>query len=212
MKYLLRTALACSAFIPLCLMADTPKGMMLYLSNSAVVNGKEVTTSSAAVFPNDTVQTAKNHARVAYLGADVAVDEDTLIKVGADFVELNQGSLMVMDNNAQIEIHAGDVLIMPADVSPTQFQIRDVNHRLEVIAQKGDLIIKDCRGHRSLAEGKEGKRDDRTKCGAAPPDAKGPLLDTTEAKVAGGVVGAGLLIWLLQGGPSNPTPASPVQP
>ena len=212
MKYLLRAAVAWSVIIPLCLMADTPKGMMLYLSDSAVVNGKQITTSSAAVFPNDTVQTVKNHARVAYLGADVAVDEDTLIKVGADFVQLNEGSLLVMDNNAQIEIHANDVIIMPADVSPTQFQIRDINHHLEVIAQKGNLIIKDCRGHRSLEEGKEGKRDDRAKCGAAPPDAKGPLLDTTEAKVAGGVIGAGLLIWLLQGGPANPTPASPVQP
>ncbi len=193
-------------------MADTPKGMMLYLSDSAVVNGKQVTSSSAAIFPNDTVQTAKNHARVAYLGADVAIDEDTQIKVGDNFVQLNQGSLLVIDNNAQIEIRANDVTIMPADVSPTQFEIRDVNHHLEVIAQKGDLIIKDCRGHRSLAEGKEGKRDDRAKCGAAPPDAKGPLLNMTEAKVAGGVVGAGLLIWLLQGGPSTPAPASPVQP
>ena len=211
MKYLLRFALIFAAFIPLCL-ADTPKGMMLYFNDSAIVNGKKISTNSAAVFPNDTVQTEQNNARIGFLGADVALDQDTLVTVNSDSVKLDHGSLLIVDTNAQIKVHAGDVDIMPADVSPTQFQIRDVDHHLEIIAQKGDLTIKDCRGHRSLAEGKEGKRDDRAKCGGAPPDAKGPILNMTEAKVAGGVVGAGLLIWLLQGGPSTPAPASPVQP
>ncbi|HEY1800672.1 MAG TPA: hypothetical protein VGG46_07030 [Terriglobales bacterium] len=200
-------------FLPSLLLASAPTGMMLYFSDFAIVNGAKTSTNAMAIFANDTVQTEKNNAKIGFTGATVALDQNTLVTTGTDSVRLDHGVLLVVDTATSVAVHAGDVFIVPADVSPTQFEIRDENHKLQIVAKKGDLLIKDCNGSKTLAEGKMRTRDDSAKCKkGAPPGAEGPLLTSKDAEIAGGLAGAGLLIWLAQGGGSNPPPVSPVQP
>jgi hypothetical protein len=205
--------LACLTAIPFSLLADTPKGVMLYVTDSAIVNGAHTSSPSIAVFPDDTVQTQTSKARIGFLGANIALDQDTFVTMGPDFVNLSHGVLLVLDNNNPVAVHAGDVMVMPADTIPTQFEVTHQNGKLRIIAQKGNLLVKDCSGTTVLAEGRQGDRDDSYHCKkGAPPSAKGPIITAKEAEIAGGVAGAGLLIWVTQGGPSTPVPASPVQP
>ena len=205
--------LMCLVMAAVPLLAGTPKGMMLY-GDSAIVNGQKLSMGSSAIFPNDIVQTDSGHARIAFLGATVGLDQGTLILMNSDSVRLDHGGLLVMDTQSPVAVHAGDVLVLPANPTPTQFEIKSQNGKLQIVAQKGNLLIKDCAGTTTLEEGQERKRDDSAHCekGAVPPGALGPILSAKDAEIAGGVVGAGLLIWLLQSQPNQPTPASPVQP
>jgi hypothetical protein len=204
--------LTCLVMATIPLFASTPKGMMLY-GDSVIVNGQKISMGSAAVFPNDIVQTGEGHANVAFVGATVGLDQGTVILMSPDSVRLDHGGLLVVDTQTPVAVHAGDVLVLPANPTPTQFQIKSQNGKLQIVAQKGDLLIKDCSGTTTLQEGQERTRDDSAHCGAgAPAGAKAPILNSKDAEIAGGVVGAGLLIWLLQSQPNQPTPASPVQP
>ena len=205
--------LMCSVMVTIPLLAGTPKGMMLY-SDSATVNGQKISMGSAAVFPNDIVQTASGPAHVAFVGATVGLDQGTLILMNPDSVRLDHGGLLVVDTQAPVSVHAGDVLVAPANPTPTQFEIKSQNGKLQIVARKGNLLIKDCLGTTTLEEGQERTRDDSSHCGkpGVPPGAQAPILNAKDAEIAGGAAGAGLLIWLLQSQPNQPTPASPVQP
>src|SRR5690348_7674246 len=87
----------CLMLMPCTLMADTPPGGTLYVKETATVNGKTVSQSPAAVFPEDIVQTDKSEARIGFLGANVGIDQDTLVTMGTDFVRLKHGSLLIVD-------------------------------------------------------------------------------------------------------------------
>jgi len=57
---------------------------------------------------------------------------------------------------------AGDVTVKPAANAWTEFQVTDVDGRVQIAANKGDLTVQDDKGTTTVAQGTQTTRDDTT--------------------------------------------------
>jgi hypothetical protein len=111
---------------------------------------------------------------------------------------------------------AGDVTVKPASNSWTEYQVTDVNGRMEIAANKGDLTVQDDKGTTTVAQGQQTTRDDtsdtekkkkkrRHGTGAAP--AAGGGIMSSPKVVYGGLAAAGAIgvwVWLQKEPPVSP--------
>jgi len=196
------------AIFPASLMASESGGAMMYVNGSAWVNGSSVVQSSA-VFPGDLVQTKPaSLAKINAAGSSVSVLSDTTVKFESDAVSLDRGGVAVATSKG-LGTRAGEVTVMPAGKSFTEFEVHDVDGKLEILAHKGDLNISDASGTVTLPEGQQTTRyasSDRK--GGAAPAAGGGALDSPIVIGIGLAAIGGLITWVLLQG-SNP--ASPVR-
>jgi len=123
-----------------------------------------------------------------------------------------------------MEAHAGDVTIKPAGNSWTEFQVVDVNGRVQIAANKGDVLVQDDQGTTTVTQGQQTTRDDtndtekkkkkRKRRAGAATAAQGSILSSPYAVYGGlGVVGGvGLWVWLRSEPPmSAACPSNPCQ-
>ena len=120
---------------------------MLYTAGSAWLNGSAVPKSSA-VFSGDLLQTRSDStASIQANGSSVMVMADSLVKFEGPAVEVEHGGVRVTTSKA-LAAHAGDVTIKPAGNSWTEFQVVDVDGRVQIAANKGDLTVQTTRERR----------------------------------------------------------------
>jgi hypothetical protein len=196
---------------------------MLYTNGSAWLNGSEV-PKSAAVFSGDMLQTrADSSASIQSNGSNVMVMADSLVKFETPAVELEHGTVRVTTSRG-LEAHAGDVIVKPASNAWTEFQVKDVDGRVQIAADKGDVTVQDDKGTTTVTQGQQTTRDDtadadkkkkkRRKAAGAAPAAGGGIMSSSAAVYGGlGAVG-GVGIWLLlqHGQPVSPDcPSNPCQ-
>jgi len=197
------------AMFPASLMASESGGAMMYVKGTAWVNGSGVVQSSA-VFPGDLVQTKPaSLAKINASGSSVSVLSDTTMKYESNAVSLDRGSVAVATSKG-LSTHAGEITVTPAANSWTEFEVHDVDGKVQILANKGDLSISDASGTVTLPEGQQTTRyasSDRK--GGAAPAAGGGALDSPIVIGIGLAAIAGLITWVLLQG-SNP--ASPVRP
>ena len=192
---------------------------MLYSHGGTMLNGTAVPRSSA-LFSGDLVQTgADSVANINSTGSTVLVLNDSLIQYEGESLKLEHGGVSISTSKS-MSAHAGDVKISPAEGVLTEFEVRDVDGRVQIAARKGDLSITDQDGTSTLPQGQEttkdesspqsskkGKRQAGPVPGAAPGSA-GAILDSPWVVGIGGGAIIGTTIWvLLQGGAA----ASPTQ-
>jgi hypothetical protein len=215
-----RTVVCLLAFVfPASLFAgDMTPAAMLYSHGGTMLNGSAVPRSSA-LFSGDLVQTgADSVANINVTGSTVLVLNDSLIQYEGDSLKLEHGGVSISTSKS-ISAHAGDIKISPAKGVLTEFEVRDVDGRVQIAARKGDLSITDQDGTSTLPQGQEttkdesspqtnkkGKRQAGPTPGAAPGSA-GAILDSPWVIGIGGGAIIGTTIWvLLQGGqPVSPT-------
>jgi hypothetical protein len=204
------------------MLAGETASAMLYTNGAAWLNGSEV-PKSVAVFSGDLLQTRSDStASIQSNGSNVMVLADSLVKFEGLAVELEHGSVRVTTSRG-LAARAGDVTVKPASSSWTEFQVTDVDGRVQIAANKGDVTVQDDKGTTTVAQGQQTTRDDTTdtekkkkkRRGAGAATGAGGGVMSSTAAIAGGlgaVTGVGVWIWLQQSNPVSPAcPTNPCQ-
>lgn len=208
-KSALTCAMCCllAVTFPLQMFGGETASAMLYTIGSAWVNGSEV-PKTVAMFAGDLLQTRSDStASIQSNGSNVTVMADSLVKFEGPAVEIEHGGVRVTTSRG-MAARAGDVTVKPAANSWTEFQVVDVDGRVQIAANKGDVTVQDDQGTTTVTQGQQTTRDDtseaekkkkkRRRGGAAPPAAQGGIMSSTPV-VYGGLAAigtAGLIIWL----------------
>jgi hypothetical protein len=214
---LLQKILSCIMIIivPAALFAADSGAAMLYSNGTSWLNGSSLPKSSA-IFSGDLVQTAAGSiAKINASGSSLMVLSDSLVQFESSAVTLKHGGVAVSTSKA-MATRAGDVTVTPTASVWTQFDVTDVDGKVQIAARKGDLTIDDGTGATTLAQGQQTTRDEsdtqKTKkqksgAGGAAPAAGGGILNSKVAIGIGVVAVAGVTTWVLlqDGEPASPT-------
>src|SRR5438105_2119134 len=202
------------AVMPASLLGADSGAAMLYANGPAWINGTSVPQSSA-VFPGDLVQTKPDGVvHISATGSTVMILSDSLVKYEGNVVLVEHGAVSVATTKG-MSTRAGEVMVTPASSGWTEFEVRDVNGTVEIMARKGDVSISDGAETTTLPQGQQTTRDDSDKrkkkkrAAGAVSAAAVSAMDSPYAIGVGGAVTGGLLIWVLLQGDN---PASPVDP
>lgn len=201
------------------MLAQEVPSAMLYTHGSAWLNGSPA-PKSAAVFSGDLLQTQpESSASIQSNGSNVMVLASSLVKFeGPTVVEIEHGAVRVTTSR-EMAAHVGDVTVRPVSNSQTEFQVTDVDGRVQIAANKGDLAVQDDKGTTTVTQGQQTTRDDtsdaekkkkkrRRAAGAAP--AAGGGIMSSPAVVYGSLAAAGgVAIWVIT---RSEPPASPSCP
>jgi len=198
--------------------ADQPAAM-LYSHGTALLNGNSMERSSA-LFSGDLVQTnADSVANINATGSSILVLNDSLVQYEGSGLKLEHGGVSISTSKL-LATRVGNVTVSPVSGVWTEFDVRDVDGRVQIAARKGDLSVSDDAGTITLAQGQETTRDDsqqteeqkkkkKKRVAAAYIPATGAIFDSPWAIGIGAGLVAGGTVWaLVQGG----TPASPAKP
>jgi hypothetical protein len=209
-----------AVLVPAQLLAGESASAMLYTNGSAWLNGSEV-PKSAAVFSGDMLQTrADSTANIQAAGSTVMVLADSLVKFQGPAVEIEHGAVRVTTSRG-LAAQAGDVIVKPVSNVWTEFQVTDVDGRVQIAAHKGDLTIQDDKGTTTISQGQETTRDDqgntekkkkRRHGSGAATAAGGGILSSTPVVYGGLAVAGGVGVWLLLRNEPPLSPACPTNP
>jgi len=197
------------------LFAAEQPAAMLYTHGTALLNGNTIARPSA-IFSGDMVETnASSAANINASGSIVLVLNDSLVKYQGEAVNLEHGGVTISTSKL-LATRAGNVMVSPAAGVWTEFEVRDVDGRVEIAARKGDLTISDDRGTSTLAQGQQTTREEtqqeqdnkkkKKKSAAAPAAAGGGALSSPVAIGIGGAAILGVTAWVLV---KSDDPASP---
>lgn len=216
----LRSLVCCllSVLVPAQLLAGESASAMLYTNGTAWLNGGEV-PKTGAVFSGDLLQTrADSTANIQAAGSTVMVLADSLVKFQGPTVEIEHGAVRVTTSRG-LAAQAGDVTVKPVSNVWTEFLVRDVDGRVQIAANKGDLTIQDDKGTTTISQGQQTTRDDtsdngkkkkkRRREGGAAPAAGGGVMSSPYAIYGGVAAAGGVGIWLLL---RDEPPMSPICP
>ena len=198
--------------------ADQPAAM-LYSHGTALLNGNSMARSSA-LFSGDLVQTdADSVANINATGSSILVLNDSLVQYEGSGLKLEHGGVSISTSKL-LATRVGNVTVSPVSGVWTEFEVRDVDGRVQIAARKGDLSVSDDAGTTTLAQGQETTRDDsqqteeqkkkrKKRVAAAYIPATGAIFDSPWAIGIGAGLVAGGTVWaLVQGG----APVSPAIP
>ncbi len=195
--------------------ADQPAAM-LYSHGAALLNGNNIARSSA-IFSGDLVQTnADSVANINATGSSVLVLNESMVQYEGSTLKLEHGGVTVSTSKS-LATRAGNVTVSPSSAVWTEFEVRDVDGKVQIAARKGDLTISDDSGTTTLAQGQQTTRDDsqqdeekrkkkNRRVAAAEVPAWGAALDSPWAVGIGGGIILGGTAWVLL---QNDDPASP---
>jgi hypothetical protein len=205
---------------PAALFAADSNAAMLYTNGPAWVNGAHVPRASSAIFSGDLLQTRSDSvANINEPGSSITVSASSLVQFEGSSVRIEHGGVTVSTSRG-VGTTAGDVKVLPASNSWTEFNVVDIDGTVKIIARKGDLTIDDGNGKGlvTLAQGQETTRDetsDTTKeknkknkkqAGASPAAGGGVLNSPIAIGVgAGAIVGVGTWVLLQSSNPASPT-------
>lgn len=205
------------AFPAQMMLAEERASAMLYTSGAAWINGTEVPKSSA-VFSGDLLQTRSDStASIQSNGSSVMVLADSLVKFEGLDVELEHGTVRVTTSRG-LATRAGDVTVKPARDTWTDFQVTDVDGRVQIAANKGDVTVQDDKGTTTVTQGQQTTVDDTDNekkkrkhhhgSGAATA-AGGGIMSSAPVVYGGLAVAGGAAIWLATRSGSPVSPACP---
>lgn len=202
--------------LPASTFAADSSAAMLYTNGTAWINGGNVPKSSA-IFSGDLVQTKTDSvASIKSPGTSVLVFSDSLVQYQGAAVKLEHGSVNV-GTSKSMATEVGGLKVEPASGSSwTEFEVRDTDGAVRIIARKGNLRLTDANGTTMLAQGQETTRDEnpekgkkKRERGGAVPAAGGGILDSPYAIGIGAAAVGGLTAWVLL---RDDDPVSPNKP
>jgi hypothetical protein len=202
--------------LPASTFAADSSAAMLYTNGTAWINGGNVPKSSA-IFSGDLVQTKTDSvASIKSPGTSVLVFSDSLVQYQGAAVKLEHGSVNV-GTSKSMATEVGGLKVEPESGSSwTEFEVRDTDGAVRIIARKGNLRLTDANGTTMLAQGQETTRDEnpekgkkKRERGGAVPAAGGGILDSPYAIGIGAAAVGGLTAWVLL---RDDDPVSPNKP
>jgi len=199
--------------LPVLSWAADPPAAMLYSHGTALLNGNTISRSSA-IFSGDLVQTNSDSvANINATGSSVLVLNDSLVQYEGSILTLEHGGVNISTSKS-LATKAGAITVAPVSSVWTEFEVRDVDGKVQIAARKGDLTIHDDHGTTMLAQGEQTTRDDsddqnkkkNRRVAAAAIPAWGAALDSPWAIGIGGGIILGGTAWVLL---LDDDPASP---
>jgi hypothetical protein len=198
-----RKILSCLMILifPAALFAADQASAMVYSHGPALLNGNSIPRMSA-LFSGDLVQTNKDSvANINATGSSVLVLNDSLVQYEGNSVSLEHGGVTVSTSKS-LATQVGAVIVSPAAGVLTEFEVRDVDGTVKIVARKGDLTIKDDAGTTTLAQGQETTREEsrrdknsKKRGGGSIPGAAGGALNSPVAIGIGTGIIVGVTAW-----------------
>jgi hypothetical protein len=198
-----RKILSCLMILifPAALFAADQASAMVYSHGPALLNGNSIPRMSA-LFSGDLVQTNKDSvANINATGSSVLVLNDSLVQYEGNSVSLEHGGVTVSTSKS-LATQVGAVIVSPAAGVLTEFEVRDVDGTVKIVARKGDLTIKDDAGTTTLAQGQETTREEsrrdknsKKRGGGSVPGAAGGALNSPVAIGIGTGIIVGVAAW-----------------
>jgi ferric-dicitrate binding protein FerR (iron transport regulator) len=196
--------------------AESGASAMLYAHGTTLLNGSSIPRSSA-LFSGDRVQTeADSVANINATGSTILIQNKSLVQYEGKAVKLEHGGVTVSTSKS-LATHAGSVTVSPAGSVWTEFEVRDFDGKVQIMARKGDLSISDESGTTTLAQGQETTRDEESAKaknkkkkqagGGSAPAAAGGVLDSPVAIGIGTGAIVGVAAWVLIRGDEPVSPA-----
>lgn len=196
--------------------AESGPSAMLYAHGTTLLNGSSIPRSSA-LFSGDRVQTdADSVANINVTGSTILIQNNSLVQYEGNAVKLERGGVTVSTSKL-LATHVGDVTVAPAASDWTEFEVRDVNGKVWIMARKGDVTVSDGTGITTLAQGQETTRGEESAQGErkkkkqpkaeTAPAAAGGVLDSPVAIGIGTGAILGVTAWVLIKGDEPVSPA-----
>lgn len=183
-------------------------GAAILRSNGDVLLNQSAAPISSALFPGDTVQAQTNaSARIELGGSSVEIKAETAIEFESSEIHLDHGSVTVYTARG-FKVRVGCLLVTPANIKPTVYNVTDTDGKVTVAALKDDVNIdsrsanpRDAKqspgsGRVSVHEGEQKSRAE--KCGAYAPKSaskaatdgilNSPYVRWPAVAVAGGII------------------------
>ncbi len=149
-------------FVPASLMAADSGVGIVRPYGTAWLNGAAVEQSSA-IFPGDLAQTSSASAmKIRSSGSSVTVLSDSLVKFEGSAVSVEHGAVKLATSKSMFA-RAGIVTATPASSAWTEFELTDVDGRVQILALKGDLQISNGSETTTLSEGQQATQQDSDK-------------------------------------------------
>ena len=179
---------------------------MVYAHGPALLNGSSIPRSSA-LFPGDRVQTdADSVANINATGSMILIQNNSLVQYEGNAIKLERGGVTVSTSKL-LATHVGDVTVTPAASNWTEFEVRDENGKVRIMARKGDVTVSDDTGTTMLAQSQETTRDEvsaknqnkkkKQAGGGTVPAATGGILNSPVAIGIGTGAIVGVAAWVL---------------
>lgn len=196
--------------------SDSGAPAILHTQGGVWVNGYEARDSSA-VFPGDIIETKKGFSGSLSLeGASVILAPESVGKLGANYLELDHGSVSV-GTSKRFEVHIDCMRVVPVIAEWTQYEVGDVNRTIQVAARKDDVNVDhgttrktagttEPQQRASVHEGEQRNYDETELCGAPPAPTQAAGLNAKWIGIGGAAAGGAVLCALLCRG-SSPKPA-----
>jgi hypothetical protein len=187
--------------LPVSMFAADQASAMVYSHGPALLNGNSIPRMSA-LFSGDLVQTNKDSvANINATGSSVLVLNDSLVQYEGNSVSLEHGGVTVSTSKS-LATQVGALIVSPAAGVLTEFEVRDVDGTVKIVARKGDLTIKDDAGTTTLAQGQETTREEsrrdknnKKRGGGSVPGAAGGALNSPVAIGIGTGIIVGVAAW-----------------
>jgi hypothetical protein len=208
--------------MPASLMAQSSGGAMLQSDGGVWLNGNPAPNSSA-IFPHDLVQTQKDHqAKIDTDGSTATVQSDTIVQFEGEEFVLDHGSVQVRTSRG-MRVRVNCLTVIPLTQEWTRYDVTDVDGKMHVVAYENDVKVhyQGAAARRSKAavssdaivhQGEQTTRDERCGVAARPAeviDAKGAILNSTWAKLAGGAALVSICVFLVCRGDDPISPSKP---
>jgi hypothetical protein len=208
--------------MPASLMAQSSGGAMLHSDGGVWLNGNPAPNSSA-IFSHDLVQTQTGHqAKIDADGSTATVQPDTIVQFEGDELVLDHGSVQV-NTSRGMKVRVNCMTVIPVTQEWTRYDVIDVDGKMRVVAHQNDVNIhyQGTVARRSkpgtsldatVHQGEQATREERCGVAARPAEvinAKGAILNSTWAKLAGGGALISLCFFLVCRGDDPISPAKP---
>ena len=213
------------AILPVSLMADDTGAAMLRSSGSVLVNKNQALPASA-LFPDDLIETQQGAiARIEIAGSTAEISPDTVVQFEGDELVLEHGTVSV-NTSRLLRVRVGCVTITPVNADWTHYDVKDMDGKITVSAQKSDVYLEARSSNPQKASQKatqpahsdrmivrEGEQKSREeKCGVAEVDhlaGRGAIMNSPYVQWPAGGVIVGLTWWALCNSDNPISPSAP---
>ena len=122
---------------PAALFAADQPAAMLYSHGTALLNGNSIARSSA-LFSGDLIQTNTDSvANINATGSSVLVLNESLVQYEGSSIRLEHGGVAISTSKL-LATHAGGVKVSSVATVWTEFEVRDVDGKVQIAARKGE--------------------------------------------------------------------------
>jgi hypothetical protein len=126
--------------VPTSLSAQDEGRAMLHSQAGASLNGSPAPIS-AAIFPQDTIQTQKDStAKIDVEGSTVTLQPETTILFEPDEIALDHGSVELVTSR-EMRVRVNCITVIPAAQEWTRYDVTEVNGKVTVAAFQNDVKI-----------------------------------------------------------------------